>query len=989
MEQSSDENKIEININSIENIIRKDDISVTLIVEHSGTVLGESTPVSVKATCEEESAVYNIDFVVYLSIIANDRKSLDSIVSTPVLIKVEYETENKEEEQSSVLNTEIKKKSIFTAKAAPISSSRSLGSCNLDLIPIVLGEQCFTEKLILETPQFSYDGALVPWQDLPLLTVKVSQSGVPLIQTNENINFLNVTVESIYNLPESFAENLEYKAGTIAYVDGEVPEKLIFDHGKWTGFRDVERTKRWNSLNNVENRARLSKYKLDCDFMGVKNMFKKQIDLAKKVCEDAPRIEWNVVNRCIIWKTGIEAMRNHITKYKYWPFQFMLIERSSSAKSKASPSPKSQLYQCYVDLSELIFPGKRSCRVVGQLYTYNATDITETVGLEDNIFVLETRVRESKDREKKHKTSKHSQSGQSDILGREVEVPSSIALSSQSGEPTIIVVEVELYQPLVACRIMRDFSNIMEDLIPKTEKKPPYVYTSDVAEEQYMNCIQKLAEIITESYRDELTCFTQYLYKTGVYLSLRNTLRTKVTMLLDQRFKMPSNLVDSNQTQNFIASVYTYLVEQMHVAINKIVEGRNAEDLPHVVNLELSYFYAEEAYELGDLHKARRYYTTAITANKNNPEPWTKYAIFLKKIGDIERSKQCCLEALALNRQYVFALLIYAIILYEDRDYEEAEIFLKAITDFYPRFFEGWVILHLFYMQTEYYPGVDLTLRVAEKCIKDKNRTIQLTEEPHAWSMYHCPEHNVYMMTAVFLLKLHLCEFAGFALAEEMSNSNQTIHFLYYMAVEHYLSGRFEDALSHLEEVKCTYGMDYSISSLMGHCYFKLGDDEKAMECYEFTRMLFDRPNDLHLVEVRLGYHCYKIGDYDRAKRIFLSACKSSPTSQTWLGAGISCYELNEFQEAEMALSEANQIDNCNPDIWGYLCLLNMSLERYDEFCQCYREMIKYQNNLKNIKLWLRITNLMEALDYAPPLLVTEFDNLIEDYSREAFEEQF
>lgn len=44
---------------------------------------------------------------------------------------------------------------------------------------------------------------------------------------------------------------------------------------------------------------------------------------------------------------------------------------------------------------------------------------------------------------------------------------------------------------------------------------------------------------------------------------------------------------------------------------------------------------------------------------------------------------------------------------------------------------------------------------------------------------------------------------------------------------------------------------DYSVSSLTGHCYFKIGNIEKAIECYEFARMLFDRPDDLHLVEVR------------------------------------------------------------------------------------------------------------------------------------------
>ena len=48
------------------------------------------------------------------------------------------------------------------------------------------------------------------------------------------------------------------------------------------------------------------------------------------------------------------------------------------------------------------------------------------------------------------------------------------------------------------------------------------------------------------------------------------------------------------------------------------------------------------------------------------------------------------------------------------------------------------------------------------------------------------------------------------ALAEEMSLSNRSIHVLYYMAVAHYLCNRYEDALSHLNEIRCNYGMVYN-----------------------------------------------------------------------------------------------------------------------------------------------------------------------------------
>lgn len=57
-----------------------------------------------------------------------------------------------------------------------------------------------------------------------------------------------------------------------------------------------------------------------------------------------------------------------------------------------------------------------------------------------------------------------------------------------------------------------------------------------------------------------------------------------------------------------------------------------------------------------------------------------------------------------------FSLLMYGLILVGEHNYWEAEIFLRAVTDFYPRFVEGWVILHLFYIRTDYTAGIKKTL---------------------------------------------------------------------------------------------------------------------------------------------------------------------------------------------------------------------------------------------------------------------------------------
>jgi len=74
----------------------------------------------------------------------------------------------------------------------------------------------------VQTPHLSFDGNAVSWQNLPLLNATVIYDDDEIFPSQAEINFLSITVESIYNLPMFFVEDMDYKAGTIIYVDNEV-----------------------------------------------------------------------------------------------------------------------------------------------------------------------------------------------------------------------------------------------------------------------------------------------------------------------------------------------------------------------------------------------------------------------------------------------------------------------------------------------------------------------------------------------------------------------------------------------------------------------------------------------------------------------------------------------------------------------------------------------------------------------------------------------
>lgn len=77
------------------------------------------------------------------------------------------------------------------------------------------------------------------------------------------------------------------------------------------------------------------------------------------------------------------------------------------------------------------------------------------------------------------------------------------------------------------------------------------------------------------------------------------------------------------------------------------------------------------------------------------------------------------------------------------------------------------------------------------------------------------------------------------------------------------------------------------------------------------------------------------------AKSMFLKACSTNPSSDSWLGAGRACFALKEYQEAEDALAEANVLNNRDGNVWAHLSLLSLTLGRLLEANQCIAQALR------------------------------------------------
>ncbi|CAF0845464.1 unnamed protein product [Rotaria sordida] len=204
---------------------------------------------------------------------------------------------------------------------------------------------------------------------------------------------------------------------------------------------------------------------------------------------------------------------------------------------------------------------------------------------------------------------------------------------------------------------------------------------------------------------------------------------------------------------------------------------------------------------------------------------------------------------------------------------------------------------------------------------------------------------SIYLKSAEFLLKYNLATWAEKALAFEfLANTGKDHQVEITLAKAKILQQDFSSAETHITQALSIDYENVEAWALWGHVKYLQLDFEAAKGRYQRTLVFAEKPPDLHTVYIRLGAILLSEGNessYSEAKEIFLRACRYQPTCTTYLGLGVACYRLNQYDDAEEALTEANFLNNQNAEVWGYLTLICLQTKRYIEAEQSYKYAIK------------------------------------------------
>ncbi|XP_043090031.1 cilia- and flagella-associated protein 70 [Puntigrus tetrazona] len=502
----------------------------------------------------------------------------------------------------------------------------------------------------------------------------------------------------------------------------------------------------------------------------------------------------------------------------------------------------------------------------------------------------------------------------------------------------------------------------------------------------------------------------------GKYFAFKEQMKYSVVRIVREKMLRTEAFSDPEQLQAFLSQLYVFLVDEMHAALNKTlsVDSRDAHQKPVLSCAQLKHF-AREAELDADYQLAARYYQECLIRERSEPSHWCDYGAFHMLTADHLKAEECFQQALSIEQTHAPSLLMCGVLSEMNGRYEDAETFFERATRVEPNNVVAWALFGIFCQTREKLIEAEMAFREAGKrlisihqnklpsrpertsesgrkkeqkdesgetpagnteetggradeanAVREENPP-QSSQESEQEVQQIIPPTTIYMETAWFLLQNYAVQMAQRALALELLSPDRGTVSSYHLALAklHLLRGDHDSAEASLKEALADDFQDPDTWALWGHLHHEKGDSAQAQSCYERTLDSVLDASDTHSVYLRLGSIYLQKGEHEKAKAVFLRACKRSPSCLTWLRLGIACYRLEELTEAEEALTEANALNNRNPEVWGYLSLVCLQTGRKLEAEQSFKYAVKM--NLQEETLLEEIHKLQSRVGFGNP----------------------
>uniref|UniRef100_A0A9J7ZLY5 Cilia and flagella associated protein 70 n=2 Tax=Cyprinus carpio TaxID=7962 RepID=A0A9J7ZLY5_CYPCA len=590
-----------------------------------------------------------------------------------------------------------------------------------------------------------------------------------------------------------------------------------------------------------------------------------------------------------------------------------------------------------------------------------------------------------------------------------------------------IIIEIAVEKPLAPKRPPEELAKRVMELVPPRPPLPRRPAGAERAVQEYQSQIASVAAQVLDQYqqlfgaaflpggrpldpvlqeqrKNQLLGELNY---SGKYFAFKEQMKYSVVRIVREKMLRTEAFSDPEQLQAFLSQLYVFLVDEMHATLNKTlsVDSQDAHQEPVLSCAQLKHF-AREAELNTDYQLAAQYYQECLIQERSEPSHWCDYGAFHMLTADHLKAEECFQQALSIQQTHIPSLLMCGVLSEMNGRYEDAETFFERATCVEPNNVVAWALFGIFCQTQEKFIEAEMAFREANKQLnavlqnesasrpeissetqpgqkKEQNDESnegdavheedqpQNDQESKQEVQHQIPptsvQTTIYMETVWILLQNYALQMAQRALALELLSPDRGTISSYHLALAklHLLRGEHDSAEASLKEALTDNFQNPDIWALWGHLHYEKGDYFHAQSCYERTLDSVLDASDTHSIYLRLGSIYLQKGEYEKAKPVFLRACKRSPSCLTWLRLGIACYRLEELTEAEEALTEANALNNRNPEVWGYLSLVCLRTGRKLEAEQSYKYALKM--NLQEESLLEEIHELQSRVGFGNP----------------------
>uniref|UniRef100_A0A673WKU1 Cilia and flagella associated protein 70 n=1 Tax=Salmo trutta TaxID=8032 RepID=A0A673WKU1_SALTR len=758
---------------------------------------------------------------------------------------------------------------------------------------------------------------------LPLLhdvTVCVPEPLLSGVQLSDS-NLLKVTVETAYSVPEVWnpvsgsGPPSSYVAALQVPLTAEKEQVLMFSNGLLKVGGESEpmgRPRKWplgpllapgaQFIPGVSMEGEPIEME-DGDLTSIEDRdFRKEAETNKK------RVSWDTERRCFLDVDGAACLTRRIAESRLWPVEVMRSPQVGATKGGKAGKDKggedeTQLSfhgVAYVDMAPLLYPGARRVRGAYQLYPFYDSDLL--VKAKRNISVLRESIRAPATQGRGRAPSS---------VGSCKAVPSKMFDGGHKGgkdtkdspkrmyadSRTYIIIEIALEKSLVPKRSPEELAKRVMELIPPRAPLPRRPAGAERAVQEYQAQIASVAGQVLEQYQQlfgpaflpgekPLDPTSQEQRKTkllgelnysGKYFAFKEQIKYSVVRIVREKMLRTEAFSDPEQLQAFLSQLYVFLVDEMHVALNKTlsVDAQETQPRPLVDGAQLIHF-AKEAQLNGDYQLAAQYYQEQLTRDRSDPAHWFDYGVLYMLTTDYQKAEECFHYAVSMEQTHLPSLLMCGILAEMGGRFEEAETFFEGATCVDPANVVAWTLFAL-----------------AQELL--------------------CPEGGLSSSYHLALARLQLlrAEYgsAESSLKEALHDSFQDPDVWALFGHIHHLTGEFGKAQECYERTLdfVTDATDtHPVYLRLGSIYLQEGEFQRAKTTY--LRACKSSPSCL--TWLGLGIACYRLGELTEAEDALTEAnILNNGNAEVWGYLSLVCLQTGRRLEAEQSYKYALKLN--------------------------------------------------------------------------------